>query len=161
MAVLIVIETSFGNTRRIAEAIRLGLQAKGTEAPLIEAAAAPTDVPADVHTVVVGAPTHNSGLPSPASRAQAAAKGGAEATPGVREWIERVTPRAHLRAVTFDTSQRSLFNVFGVARKSAAKALQRRGFDDVVTGESFWVEGVSGPLASGEEGRAERWGQSL
>jgi len=121
-------------------------------------------LPPEVGLVLVGAPTHEFSLPKEQSRRQAVQKGAAvvaaEESLGVREWIGRVTPRADLRVVTFDTSLKTRFSP-GFASKSAFKALRKRGFSLAERGQSFWVTGTAGPLVDGEELRAEAWGVQL
>lgn len=162
MTALVVSESCFGNTRRVAEAIAAGLANRlGNGAvSLVDAASAPAELPEEIDLVVIGAPTHNLTLPGPSTRRQAVAKGGVANGSGVREWIQRLTPRPDLRVVTFDTSVPSRLTL-GNATRSAARALKRRGFRGVVRGPSFYVGGVAGPLNDGEEQRARTWGETL
>ncbi|WP_425387393.1 flavodoxin family protein [Embleya scabrispora] len=88
MRVLVVTESCFGNTSQVAEAIIEGLRSDGAAVEAVSADSVPSSLSADL--VLVGAPTHNMGLPSSASRGQAAQKGGSAPSSGVREWIDRV-----------------------------------------------------------------------
>ena len=54
---LVVYESMFGNTERIARAIRDGLR-QSVPTEIVPAYRAPTVVPADVRLLVVGGPTH-------------------------------------------------------------------------------------------------------
>lgn len=99
------------------------------------------------------------GLPSPASRRQAEAKGGRSPVTGVVEWLETLPPQQGRRAAAFDTVTGTGF-FSGSAAKASAKRLRRRAAD-VVARESFLVSSTTGPLADGELTRAEQWGASL
>jgi hypothetical protein len=163
MAVLIVIESHFGNSLTIAQAVAAGLvKALGQDAVnVVRPQEAPRELSSDVDLLLVGAPTHNYSLSTAATREQAAGKGATEGDRvGVREWIDQLTPRADLRVITFDTSIKTWF-MPSTAAKSAAKALKKRGFSRAERGPSFYVTGVAGPLTDGEVSRAEAWGTSL
>ena len=94
MNVLIVTESCFGNTRIVAEAIATGLRSGGaavTAVTVVDAATAPSLDGVDL--LLVGAPTHSMGLPSPATRGQAQAKGGRPPAAGVGEWLTSLPSR--------------------------------------------------------------------
>jgi flavodoxin len=156
MKALIVVETCFGNTSSVADAITDGLRSAGAEVETIPADAAPPRLTADL--VLVGAPTHNLGLPSPDSRRQAVEKGAAT-TPatGVREWIAGVQTLDG-RVVTFSTTTGGMFA--GSAGKAIVKALKQRRVS-ARRGVDFQVMGTPGPLADGELDRAQEWGRTL
>ncbi|MBC6461811.1 flavodoxin family protein [Actinomadura sp. HBU206391] len=163
MNILIVAESCFGNTLTVARAVGSGLaRALGEESiTVLRPGEAPRELRSDIGLLLVGAPTHGFSMPRRQSREQAAEKGatGSDSV-GVREWIAQVTAREDLRAVTFDTSVKMRFSP-GSASKSAAKALKKRGFPQAERGQSFYVTGTAGPLADGEEQRAEAWGAQL
>ena len=58
---LIIVESYFGNTRAIAEAVSTGLIEGGVDAQIIDVSQAPSALPADLDLLVLGAPTHNRG----------------------------------------------------------------------------------------------------
>ncbi|WP_433527972.1 flavodoxin family protein [Micromonospora sp. CA-263727] len=157
MNVLIVTESCFGNTSRVADAVAAGLRSTGAEVIVAEAASAPTLDGVDL--LLVGAPTHNMGLPGPASRRQAATRGGNPAATGVAEWLDRLPTGFSGRAATFDTVTGTGFFA-GSAAKGIQKRLRRHRVD-VVARESFVVTATEGPLADGELDRAELWGAAL
>lgn len=163
MTVLIVAESYFGNTRTVAQAIASGLaRLLGPDAvTIVRPDEAPCELHSDIGLLLVGAPTHDFSLPKEQTRGQAAKKGATVHNDiGVQEWIGRVTPRAKLRVVTFDTSIEMRFSL-GSASKAAYKALKKRGFRMAERGESFRVAGTAGPLVGDEEARAEAWGARL
>lgn len=163
MNVLIVVESCFGNTSMIAHAIAEGIQSApgDRQVQIITASEAPHRIPAEVSLVIVAAPTHNFGLPSPATRTQAHTKG-ATASPinGVREWIETAEFSSQVRIITVDTSVKARFTP-STASKTAQKLIRRRGASNVERGPSFFVDGMTGPLSDGEEDRARTWGTQL
>ncbi|WP_394554121.1 flavodoxin/nitric oxide synthase [Agromyces sp. MMS24-JH15] len=159
MAVLVVVESVWGNTEAVARAIVAGL---GGGASLTTAERGPSAVPDDVDLVVVGCPTHAFGLPSRATR-QTAREQGATHVPerGVREWIAAVeVPHRTVRVATFCTKAAHP-NLPGSASKKAMKRLIKKGFEPLAQPEAFLVEGYDGPLQGGEIARAEAWGKVL
>lgn len=160
MRALIVFESVFGNTRRIAESIVDGL---GPVMTTTVVAAAGPDVPApdEFDLLVVGAPTHAWGLPTSSTRN--AQRGPAEPVigEGVREWLDRLpSARPGSVAATFDTRLARPRWLTGSAARRAAARLRGLGFRVVAT-EGFRVEGTRGPLSDGEIDRARAWGGRL
>jgi hypothetical protein len=163
MKALIVVESMFGNTRAIAEAVAEGLADRMTvevvgpaeaHAPLLEL----------VDLLVVGGPTHAFSMTRDNTRADAVRQGApaSAAAMGLRDWVERLHPGPHSEMVaTFDTRVAKVRYLPGSAAKSAAKALRRLGYAPVVPPESFWVADVAGPLLDGELERARAWGGQL
>ena len=154
---LIVVESCFGNTRAIAEAVAAGLIEGGVEAQMVDVAQAPGALPEDLDLLVLGAPTHNRRLPTTTTRAKAreqAASG--EASPGIGEWLETVAIPASIDAAAFDTVISK-----GWLSGSAAKTLQRRQGRRTVSVRSFVVTASKGPLATGQETDAHSWGREL
>lgn len=161
MGVLIVVESSFGNTRHIAEAIAVGLTEKKREPRIIRVDAAPLEIPRDVRLLLIGGPTHDHGMSTSGSRARMLAEGG-ELTPaiGVQDWIGHLTPSTDLPIRTFDTRSASKF--LPSTARIAARELKHRGFLGAKTGESFLViEGELPKIAEGEIERATEWGRQL
>lgn len=157
MKVLMVIESVFGNTRQLGEAVAAGLTEGGAAVQLVGVDDAPAAVDG-VDLVVVGAPTHSRGLSTPATRAQAA-KSGAAPVGGVREWLGSVTlPDAPV--VVFDTATSHGW-LSGSAAKAAAKLLAQRSPSIHAAARTFLVAGTQGPLQSGELEAAHAWGREL
>ena len=126
MRATVICESSFGNTRAIAEAIAETLDAE------VLSAGDPIDLD-EVDLLVVGAPTHVHGLPGERSRRAAVDQGGSDG-PGVREWLESL-PHAHGRAAAFDTRFDKPAFLTGSAAKGIAKRLRHRGFELVAEPE--------------------------
>jgi Flavodoxin len=162
MRAVVVVESMFGNTRQVAEAIADGLR-PAVDADVVDVGAAPEVIDPEVGLVVVGGPTHAFGMSRPPSRAQALQEAGTlDGSPevGMREWLEHLSPvGAGVVTATFDTRMRSRWA--GSAAASASKLLRRRGVQTLTPSHSFVVTGKSGPLAPGELDRARAWGVEL
>ncbi|SDN55850.1 hypothetical protein SAMN05216355_106123 [Actinomyces ruminicola] len=158
---LIVVESCFGNTRLIAEAVAAGLKDDGTDARVVDVAQAPTALPADIGLLILGAPTHNRALPTAATRTQAHERAGTAApSGGMREWLARTAIPPALPVAVFDTVTSRTW-LSGSAAKAIAKALRRGRGREAPSIGSFLVQGQSGPLADGEEAAARAWGREL
>ncbi|TCC08784.1 hypothetical protein E0H45_18010 [Kribbella soli] len=167
MRALIVYESMFGNTERIARAVRDGLRPY-VPAETVPVNQAPDVVPADVRLLVVGGPTHAFSMSRLSTRQEAWKQGGL-VTPvevGIREWMAALKPPAAdrvktLRVATFDTRIAKVRRLPGSAARSAAKLLRRMGYRMLTTSESFFVNDTTGPIRDVEIERAERWGAEL
>jgi flavorubredoxin len=160
---LIVYETMFGNTERIARAIRDGLR-RYVPAETVPVNRAPDVVPADVRLLVVGGPTHAFSM-SRLSTRQGAWQQGEVVMPievGIREWLGALKPPvdARVRTATFDTRIAKVRRLPGSAARSAAKLLRRMGYP-MLASESFFVNDTTGPIRDVEIERAQRWGEEL
>jgi hypothetical protein len=155
MRAVLIIESCFGNTSQIADAVGEGLRSRGVAVETISAESAPPSLNADL--VLVGAPTHNMGLPNSASRSQAAQKGGDAPSSGVREWIDRVGS-IDGPVIAFSTTTGGL--LAGSAGKAIVKAFKRHKIH-ADRGPDFIVKGTPGPLGEGELARAREWGSTL
>jgi hypothetical protein len=161
MRSLVVYESWFGNTRRIAEEIAAALAQEGElelvtvdeVLPLLE----------DVDLLVVGAPTHVHGLSSKRSR-EGALTQGAHGEPGigVRGWIDALPDGAGgPRAAAFDTRANKPTWLVGSAARGIARRLRDQGYRLAIEPQSFFVQGTPGPLEEGELERASEWGRTL
>lgn len=147
---LVVYDTSFGNTAKVAAAISAGLGA-GAEAREIETLG-PGDL-SDVDLLVVGSPTQ-AGRP----------------TQSMEDWLRKLPSEPVRNIALFDTrigspsvglGLRLLVEVIGYAAPRMAKALKAKGYLLVGAPEGFLVTGKEGPLADGEIERARAWGEEL
>ena len=158
---LIVVESYFGNTRLIAEAVAAGMIEGGVDTQVVDASQAPSALPADLDLLVLGAPTHNRGLPTATSRAKACEqKGTRGSSHGIGEWLGSTALPASLNVSAFDTVV-SRGWLSGSAAKAIAKALQRHQGRRTVSVRSFVVTASKGPLADGEKTDAHSWGREL
>ncbi len=157
MRSVVVVESMFGNTRSVAEAVAEGL----VDAEVIDVREAPSELSADVGLVVVGGPTHAFGMSRPGTRADAGRQGAADPGVGIRDLVDRLRANEDLKVATFDTRVEKARHLPGSAARSAARSLRRAGFVLVSRPESFYVVDTPGPLVEGELERARRWGEQL
>jgi len=167
MRALVVYESLFGNTERVAKAVAEGIELGSHGDMRVEVVAvrdAPVALGADLDLVVVGGPTHAFSMTRPSTREDAMRQGGlaGAAGPGIREWVQGLHSGAHpQRLAVFDTRVGKVRHLPGSAARSAARALHKLGFSTLFRPESFYVEDVSGPLLDGELVRAHVWGSEL
>jgi hypothetical protein len=160
MRALVVVESIFGNTRQIADAVAAGL-APHMDVSVVDVIDA-ADTVEDVDLLVVGGPTHAFGMTRMQTRKAAADQSGGavSADPaGLREWLltMRGTPAA---VATFDTRM-DAFHLPGSAAAGAARKLRKRGLRMLARPSTFRVAGTQGPLRAGELDRAREWGADL
>lgn len=169
MRAVIVYESMFGNTRRIAESIAEGLGGGG-DVQLVRAAEGGTHVLDGADLVVVGGPTHAWGMSRPSTRRGApgyvdkshgglALEPGADAEGGVREWLGSLGALP-VPAAAFDTRIKAPSFFTGRASKAIARALADHGAPLVAPPESFFVDRKS-HLVPGQIDRARSWGSRL
>lgn len=162
---LVVFESMFGNTERIARAVADGLEAAGVPTRVGEVSATPTELPSSVDLLVVGAPTHAFSLSRPSTRADAVRQGADanRATTGLREWLGTVRPPADrsTRVAVYDTRVSKVRRLPAAAGPTAARLAKRQRFTTVDRPVAFLVDDVQGPLVDGEVDRAASWGRSL
>jgi hypothetical protein len=166
---LIVYESMFGSTRRVAEAIAEGLRPTGDVGVVRAAEVHQADLDG-LDLLVVGAPTHVHGMPRPRTRSgapeyvrksgnQLALEQGAALSTGVREWLTSLTI-SQVRGAAFDTRLRGPAALTGRASHGIATSLERHGVEVVIAAESFIVN-KHGVLERGELKRAREWGGRL
>jgi hypothetical protein len=173
MQVLIVYESIFGNTHRVADAIAGGVRGAGGLVECVPVADATADRLVAADLLIVGGPTHARGMTISKSRAgavQDAAKPDKKGTthdvdpdaegPGLRGWFHGIPRAQHpSRAAAFDT--RLAYPLAGGAARGIARRLHQHGYDLVAKPEGFIVEDGYGPMRAGELDRASAWGAGL
>ena len=175
MRAVVVHESLFGNTARIAEAIAGGIAGARPDAEVecLSLANAAGDV-GRPDLVVAGGPTHFLGITSKQARAmqdryrRSAAQreptgpdqGRPAPGPGLREWLAGLSAAVPgARAAAFDT--RLDKPLAGGAAPRIAHRLARLGYQLAADPEGFIVEDMAGPLRAGELERARAWGAGL
>jgi hypothetical protein len=168
MRALVVYESMYGNTHVVASNIADGLRAD-YEVTVVPVAGATAELVARADLLVAGAPTHMRGLPSPASRRQAARAAAKEGSrlrldpdadgPGMQDWLQGIGHRDGLAAV-FDTRVNGLAVFTGRASRRIARLLKRHGYRLAAAPQSFLVCS-HGTLLDGEASWARRWGMTL
>ena len=146
MKSLIVYDSVYGNTEKIARAIAEAIAAFGEVGVLPAREVNPSEL-ASIDLLIVGSPTH-----------------GGRPTPAVQGLLNKVTQPSlkGINVAAFDTrSQAKLARVFGNAAGRIAGHLKRKGGVLVVSPEGFFVTATKGPLKEGELERAGAWARGL
>lgn len=161
MRAIVVFESLWGNTEKVARAVADGLESVAPVAVVaVETAPSALD---DYDLVVVGGPTHAFSMSRPSTRETAVKTQHAPrlVERGIREWLGELSQVVHpICAVTFDTKVESP-PLPGSAAKAARHELRSRGFDVSIPSQTFRVHGYEGPLVDGELERAAAWGAEL
>jgi hypothetical protein len=161
MNALVVVESVFGNTRRIADAVAGGLGPAARVVDVVEAARTPGLLDG-VDLLVVGGPTHAFGMTRLATRRSAAEQGGPTAADvGLREWLGGLPAAAPGVVVAAFDTRVDRPRLPGSAAAGAIRRLRRLGYDVVARPESFRVAGTKGQLLDAEPERARVWGHNL
>jgi len=156
---LVVYESLFGNTARIAQAIVDGMK---THLDVEMHSVAEGLQPQGVDLLVVGGPTHAFSMSRITTREDAVNQGAdADPTIGLREWLDDLPQGNNTQFAAFDTRVDMVRRLPGSAAKAAAKVARKRGYQSITRPESFYVQDVQGPLLDGEVQRAEVWGTQL
>jgi len=167
MQAVVVYESMFGNTRRVADAIAEGLSELGTVTVVpVGKANVETIIAADL--VVVGGPTHAHGMSRPTTREDAsrmASEAESELTlepdataMGVREWIEALGPLPRLYAA-FDTRADAFKWLTGSAARQISRAMRSGRRREVAPAATFLAPDNDTDLS--EIDRAREWGRAV
>lgn len=143
MKVLVVYDSKFGNTERIALVVADRLHRHGS-VELMNVELAPRSMPQSLNLLVVGGPTQGHG-----------------ASPALRGWLEGLEAAQGARAGAFDTRFAKPRWLTGSAARVIARRLGGLGFHMVGDPESFFVAETEGPLLEGETDRAAAWADTL
>jgi hypothetical protein len=161
MRAIIVYESIWGNTERLARAIAGAVQEE-MAVDIFDSDAAPHSLDG-YDLIIVGGPTHAFSMSRPATRETALKQNGASRVPsrGIREWIAALRSASSMApVVTFDTRADSP-RLPGSAAKAARHELRSLGFAADAKPMSFHVHGYEGPLVEGELDRAADWAREL
>ena len=161
MRALVVYESLWGNTEKVARAVAETLTGIGT-VDVVESDSAPTSVEG-YDLVMVGGPMHAFSMTRAATRTEAVTAHTAPHLPGrgIREWLSELdTPAPPIPAAAFDTRVDKP-RLPGSAAKSARHELRSLGFETSVKAETFRVQGYEGPLLDGELDRARAWADEV
>jgi flavodoxin len=146
MNTLVVYDSYFINTLKIAEAVAGAIEGQGSSVHLERIYQLDFSKLEGVKLMVVGAPTHNRGMPRP-----------------VKSVLKRLPTDtlANIKTATFDTRYKMSPRKSGSAAIDIEKMLKKLGAETQVPPESFFVEERRGPLFEGEIERAKVWAASL
>lgn len=152
MKALIVYDSLYGNTEKIAKAIGSAIS---PEARVLHAGKADFSALEGTDILVVGSPTH-AGRP----------------TAPIKNFLEKIPANAlkNKCIASFDTRSstegqgafiKGLVKFFGYAAPRIAKALQEKGASVIAEPQGFAVKGKEGPLEKGELERAAKWAAGI
>ncbi len=156
MKALILYDSFFGNTEKVAMAVKAGLSGRMDVTAARPSAAGSPASGGWPDLLVLGSPTR-----------------GFRPMPSVVNWISRI-PADGLKGVriaSFDTRMapedirsrigRFVVTRFGYAAESMRKRLLGKGGAPAATAEGFLVKASEGPLKEGELERAAEWGRRI
>ena len=155
MKALVIYESFFGNTEKIAQAIGDALGAS-MEVEVCKVSEIKPEQLKDVNLLIVGSPTRGF-MPSP----------------GIKSFIKSIPTNGlqGIKAAAFDTRiseddakpriLRFLMKLFGYAAEPISKKLRNKGAEIVIAPEGFCVKDTKGPLKEGELERAVSWTKKI
>lgn len=142
---LVVYDSMYGNTEKIAKALAVGLRSGGVDSTVAKLDSIQVNEVTDVNLLCVGSPTH-----------------AWNASKSMKEFLDRLKSVEGLKgkkAFAFDTKMKS--RLAGKARDNIEKDLKTLGFSIVKPSESAIVNGREGPLEDGSEAKFEKLGAEL
>jgi flavodoxin I len=146
MKALIVYDSVYGNTEKIARAIAEAIT-PSNEVKVVQAGEANPSELASIDLLIVGSPTH-----------------GSRPTPPIKDLLNKV-PKLSLQGINvaaFDTRiTTKLVGVFGYAAGRIARNLKGKGGTLIASPEGFFVTSSKGPLKEGELERAAGWAKGM
>ena len=154
MKALIIYDSVYGNTEKIARAIA-GAMTPSDEVKVLQVGEANPSELESIDLLIVGSPTH-----------------GGRPTPAIQEFLSKIPANAlrNIRVTSFDTrilakdrgvGLRILLGVVGYAAGRIADSLKGKGGYLAAPPEGFIVEGNEGPLKEGELERAASWAKEI
>jgi flavodoxin len=152
MSILIIYNSTYGNTEKIARAIGSGISG---EVKVLRANEAKISDLESVNLLIIGSPTQ-----------------GGRPTPAVQQFFNNIPTDGlkNIKVAAFDTrfsekdsnlALRLVMKTVGYAAGKIAKILEGKGGKLAVPPEGFIVSGKKGPLKEGELERAMVWAKSL
>jgi flavodoxin len=145
MNTLVVYDSQYGNTERIAQAIADTLRTYGQAQAVHVAQAHPMEFQG-VDLLIVGCPTQRW-----------------RPTLAMQSFLVNASPQrlGGLAIACFDTRYRAAVWMTGSAARHMDRQLRTMGIEPLVPPESFFVSDSQGPLVSGELDRAVAWARKL
>ncbi|GAG69253.1 unnamed protein product [marine sediment metagenome] len=144
MKTLIVYDSIYGNTEKIAKAIGDAITG---EVKVLRVGEVNSSELKAFDLIIVGSPTQ-----------------GGRPTQAIQDFLNKVTEPAikGINVAAFDTRfSTKLVRIFGYAAGRIANSLKRKGGTLVVSPEGFFVKGTKGPLKEGEVERATDWAKEI
>jgi flavodoxin I len=155
MKTLIIYDSFFGNTERIARALG---DAPGSqkEVKILKVTELKPEHLLGLQLLIVGSPTR-----------------GFRPTPAIKNFLKSISKNGlkGVKVAAFDTRIAmsdvdsrillTLVKIFGYAAEPIADQLQKKGGDLAIPPEGFFVEDSEGPLKQGELERAAEWAKQI
>jgi len=151
MKFLVLYDSVYGNTRKIAETITAALEKAG-EGRVLPIVSTPVNALSGIDLLVVGSPTQAFGP-----------------IEGTKKFLKNISPHqlTGLKVAAFDTRVdikavnsgflTFMVNIFGYAAEKIERGLKAKGGIPVVAPGGFFVKDKEGPLGDGEVERAIAW----
>jgi len=145
MESLVVYDSKFGNTKKVAEAIAAGLAGHGP-VRLLGLDKLPPQTLGPVDLLFIGGPTQAHAM-----------------TARMRQFVDALParPASGMAVATFDTRLRMPAVISGSAAKTIARKLRSVGVRIFAAPESFFVQGSLPQLEEGETERATDWAKGV
>lgn len=137
MKALVIYESTYGNTEKIARAISKAIGCKALRAAKVN----PADLK-EFDLLVFGSPTHDGWF-----------------IPEIKSLLNALPSLEGVKLAAFDT--RTKQSILGHAAPRIAQYLESSGGNLLVPPEGFLVLGYKGPLMDGELERAAVWAQGI
>jgi flavodoxin len=143
MKALVIYDSLYGNTEKIAQAIggAMGAEAKVVSIKQVSAA----DI-APYSYVIIGSPTQ-----------------GGRMTHAMKTFLDNLPAEAlkGKRFAAFDTRVKGWAKIFGWAAPRIEKAIREKGGNTTAQPQGFFVKNTKGPLVDGELERAATWAKAI
>jgi flavodoxin len=152
---LVIYDSVFGNTEKVAQAIGEALEGQA-EVSVLKVGDVPPEFWTSLDALIVGSPTR-----------------AFSATPATKKLLSGISRQGlqGVRVAAFDTRMdvdkapgilKALVKLFGYAAEPLAATLRKKGGQEALPPAGFVVGGTEGPLGEGELERAASWaGQIL
>ena len=144
MKALIIYDTNFGNTQKIANSLAAGMNEAGYEVDVVYVEDIQLEKITEYNLLAIGGPTHGFGISKP-----------------IRKLIKRFS-QVDLRdknAFAFDTKSKG--RIWGSAAKGIEKKLKNMGMSIIKPSASGIVLGLKGPLQEGTEATFRQIGAEI
>ncbi|MGI5827758.1 MAG: flavodoxin family protein [Patescibacteria group bacterium] len=152
MKTLIIYDSRFGNTEKVANAIAKGIGKPGEVTVSKIGKENFSDLKA-INLLIIGSPTYGGRPTQPVQNLLNKISG--------NELKDKNVAAFDTRAEADSFGLKLLIKVLGFAAPRIALILKGKGGNLVATPEGFIVEGKEGPLKEGELKRAEEWGRKI
>jgi len=145
---IVIYDTRFGNTEKIAKSLSKGLKEEGVEVDCVKIDEVDVDKLPEYDFLAVGGPTHMASMSEP-----------------MKEFLEKLktVDIRGKKGFCFDTRNHSRFNRFNLnsAAKRIEKKLKKMKVRMIEPRESAIVEGREGPLEEGARETFEKLGREI